>query len=521
MKNVLFRKILNFLPLIIVLNLNAQIIEIPQTAVQSIDSADARLQLKFLASDALEGRGNGENGQRVAAEYIAGFFESLNLKPLIGKTYKQPFYYYESQLSGDQNLSFLIDEGEYSEKITGSLFNDYFIQYKQSSSRNITTALTFAGYGITAEEYGWNEYDGMNLKNRAAVVLYGVPEITDKNGEHIIKRRRGVYKNPLRKAEFAQAAGASMLIVVIEQGDFQELKKMYYGAVTKSSYHIAQQQTADIPIVFISQQLGKRLFNRTRYNVETAKAYIQAHKKSLHFDIPDIRVNADITFDVNNYENTNVLAVKEGTDPQLKNEYILISAHYDHVGVKDGEIYNGADDNASGTVGMLQIAEAYSRYVTDNKRSIIFAAFGGEELNLLGSRFLAANSPVPPENIVACLNLDMIGRGEPNDLSIIGIQYSTDLKELNEECNREIGFNLKYAGQMFVSKSDQWAFVKRHVPSIFYFAGMHEDYHAPGDDYDKINYRKLVNISRLTAIVSYHLSQSLNRPQWHPKKRGN
>ncbi len=502
--------------------LYAQLKELPKEISQSITPAGARMHVRFLASDALEGRATGERGLAVAGEYIASLFEKWQLKSLKSDDYRQPFYYLESRLAKDQKLEFVFTQGDTRTGIAGSYLSDFMVQYDQNQGISLDAPLVFAGFGITSPEHGWDDFKGLNLKNKVAVVLSEIPNIMTASGETIFGKRFGVYRNPLRKVEWAQQAGASAMIVIMDTVNFLQECSKWQKSFGRTKYTSPGNQNSHLPIIFISRELGEKLFETTPYSLQKARSLMETKKKTLHFNFPDVRTRLQINFDIKPHESFNIVGMREGTDPALKDEYIFVTAHYDHVGIKDGEICNGADDNASGTAGMLEIAEAFSRFYPDNKRSIVFAAFAGEELNLLGSRYFVDNLPVETGKVVACLNLDMIGRGkkgEENQLQIFGIDYSDDLKTYNEQCNQWFGFDIKYNGQFFLtSKSDQWPFIAKQIPGLFYFAGDHKDYHTPRDDYDKLNYDKLVKISRLAATVAYNLGQSDTRPAWHAKQ---
>ena len=210
----------------------------------------------------------------------------------------------------------------------------------------------------------------------------------------------------------------------------------------------------------------------------------------------------------------NVVGFLQGTDPKLRDEVIVIGAHYDHVGMKNGRIFNGADDNASGTAGLLEIAEAFSEMSIRPRRSILFAAFSAEELGLLGSKFYVENPVKPLKKTVAMINLDMISRNLANKVSVIGSNRSRELHEINIAANDEIGLDLVYNGERYFSRSDQANFAKYKIPVIFYNTDAHPDYHRPTDTPEKINAEKLARIARLAFLVAWEISNSNTRPTY-------
>jgi len=213
----------------------------------------------------------------------------------------------------------------------------------------------------------------------------------------------------------------------------------------------------------------------------------------------------------------NVVGLIEGTDPKLKNEIVIIGAHYDHVGYlkqhKEGEdyIFNGADDNASGTSAVLAIAKAFGVAKQKPKRSVLLTAFAGEEKGLFGSRAYVEQPLLPLANTVAMLNLDMVGRNAPDSVSVGGVTRSPDLIKINEEENREVGLHLDYSIEQYHNRSDQYNFARKKIPFLFYHTGEHADYHRLGDHADKINENKIAKIATLAFRVAWQAANTNQR----------
>lgn len=225
----------------------------------------------------------------------------------------------------------------------------------------------------------------------------------------------------------------------------------------------------------------------------------------------------------------NVAGILEGSDPILKEEYVVFSAHMDHIGIRspnaEGDsIFNGADDDASGTTAVLEIAEAYASLATKPKRSMIFLLVSGEEKGLWGSAYFAANPPVPTDRMVADLNIDMIGRNWPDTIAAIGMEHS-DLGEtlgIVNEAHPELGMTAIddiWPDERFFFRSDHYSFAKEGVPALFFFNGTHEDYHGRDDEVDRIDVEKAVRISQLIFYLGYELANRLERPRWNPESR--
>jgi Zn-dependent M28 family amino/carboxypeptidase len=233
------------------------------------------------------------------------------------------------------------------------------------------------------------------------------------------------------------------------------------------------------------------------------------------------------------YTARNVVGLIEGSDPELRNEVIVVGAHYDHDGERGDQIWNGADDNASGTSGLLELAEAFSAGARP-ARSVILAAWAGEEKGMLGSRFYVRNAPVSLEDTIAMFQIDMIGRNEDhvanaeegflvenaddnqNALNMIGSVFSPDLRGSFEQTNSEVGLDLKfrydYRAQNLIRRSDHWSFLSRGVPAIFLFGGLHPDYHTPNDTADKINYEKVEKVVELVYLTLLEIGSDPRDP---------
>jgi hypothetical protein len=222
----------------------------------------------------------------------------------------------------------------------------------------------------------------------------------------------------------------------------------------------------------------------------------------------------------------NVAAVIRGSDPALRDEYVVLTAHLDHVGVgrpiNGDSVYNGADDNASGTAALLEIAEAMAASATRPARSVMFLHVSGEELGLLGSRWFSDNPTVPIGQIVANLNADMIGRNAPDSIVVIGKDYSTLGRTVNEVAARhpELGLTVSddiWPQERFFFRSDQFNFARKEIPVLFFFSGVHEDYHRPSDTVDRLDVDKAARVARIIHYTTLAIANDPNRPQWDPR----
>lgn len=244
--------------------------------------------------------------------------------------------------------------------------------------------------------------------------------------------------------------------------------------------------------------------------LDTAAAYIAREFKKYGLKQVKGSYFQIVPFKSGNKEGSfkNVVGYLEGSDPKLKNELLVIGAHYDHVlpfgNVKPGEdaICNGADDNASGTAGVMEVAQAFTMMKEKPKRSILFIAFGGEEKGLVGSRYYCGNPLFPLENTVAMLNMDMISRNDPNIVHIIATKKSPDLTKINENGNEKVGITLDYTKDAFISMSDHAPFLAKKIPSLFYFTGVNKTLHSPSDEIATIDVNKAEKIARLVYYTA-------------------
>jgi len=400
--------------------------------------------------------------------------------------------------------------------VNGEAFNyfDDFISMTAAETGNVSASeIVFAGYGIDDEKY--SDYTDLDVTGKVVVVKMGEPK--DKAGNNVITGAKTVSKwsNGRQaissKRDAAKDKGAKALFFV-DDNLFTRYSNWYRSREERGgSSRLSLPSKSDEKEIYyflISEKMGKALVP----NMETAEASTVATKVEMNY-----------TSVTEAKPSENVAAMIKGSEKP--DEYIVISSHLDHIGVNgEGEVFNGADDDGSGTVGILEIAEAF-KTAADNghgpKRSIIFLNVTGEEKGLLGSRYYTDYEPlVPLANTVANLNIDMIGRidpkreGDRNYIYLIGSdKLSTDLHNISEEVNKEFAnvtldykYNAENDPNRFYYRSDHYNFAKNNIPVIFYFNGTHEDYHRVGDTPDKINYDLLQNRARLVFHTAWELA---------------
>ena len=517
----------------------------------SINKDEIISNLKFLSSDSLKGRATGTEENDIAAKFIAQKFSDYGLippgnsSPSIQKNrisgnvedlhspedYFQRFNIIKTKLT-DKNYLKLKFELPSGSKIYSFNYRDDFIVQAKSIFNNIkiNAPVVFAGYGIDKGEKNYNDYlnekgDKINIKNKIVLVVDGYPQERDPESD-FSKSKNALYRNPLKKMEVASELGALALIVVSSpfknEPPFNIKYKSRLEAFEKQNFSLPVQTTSSIPIIFISENVAQQIFSQSGKSLNGILESIDNKLKGYAFEFENLKMEIELNFEKEIISTQNVVGIIEGSDENLKNDFIVIGAHYDHVGLgyygamnrsDTGKIHNGADDNASGTSALIELAEAFS--IEKPKRSLIFIAFGAEENGLLGSRFYVHFQPIKPlERTIAMFNFDMIGRNEQQILWIGGVFFSKDLVKIIEEVNDSTKFELLYNTGLLNFASDQAPFLRKNIPSAFFFTGLHDDYHTPSDDYDKIDYDKLERVTKLGFLSILKLANSNFIPQY-------
>jgi aminopeptidase YwaD len=441
----------------------------------------------------------------MAAEYISREFKAYGLEP-INKSYVQPFTFVSGVRLGKSNS---FSATLHRQKRSFALDAD-FRPLGFSSSGTYTGEIVFAGYGITAPERQYDDYAGIDVKDKAVLLLRYHPEGDNQHSEF------GRYASLRHKASKAREMGARVMLLVTGPADsaIDELIKLSYDQSMGNTGIIA---------VNISRETADSLLSRAGLTLKELQANINASKMPKSFPIKDVTI--EVKTDVQEIQETteNVVGLLEGSDPTLKKETIIIGAHYDHLGL-GGEgsgslrpdtvaIHNGADDNGSGTAGLLELAQYFVANRSELKRTILFIAFSGEELGLLGSAYYVKNPLLPLENTVAMLNMDMIGRLNDRKLIVYGVGTSPRFEELANRHNKDSMFVLKLVKDGF-GPSDHSSFYAKNIPVFHFFTDLHGDYHRPSDDYDKINYEGMQSVLSYIASIVLELANMPERPQY-------
>jgi hypothetical protein len=436
--------------------------------------------IRYLASDELEGRMSGTPGADKAAEYISWEFKKAGLKPLgDDNSYFQKFSFTKDIRLGEQNkLEFEIDKLKTDLKLGHDFYTLSF-----SSSGEFSGEVVFAGYGISAPELEYDDYKGLNVRDKIVLVLRYTPEGYDAESPFYD------YAALRYKAMNAREKGAKAIIFVTPYSQDEEEDLTSVGRDFSYS-------DSGIQSLILKREKAQELLLNSGTNLKKLEQNL-ADKNNSSFLIHITKATIKTELIEEKGESSNVIGLLEGSDPVLKKEFIVIGAHYDHIGLGQrdsrannnqtkGGIHNGADDNASGVAGLIELSEFFSCREESLKKSLVFIAFSAEELGLIGASYYVDNPKVPLDKTIAMINMDMIGRLDKDKLTVFGVGSSPGWKELINEANTGFNFEISLNNSGF-APSDQSVFFAKKIPVLHFFTGLHADYHTPSDDWEKIN----------------------------------
>ena len=475
-----------------------------------IASSDEYLGIiKFLASPQMRGRATGSPELEKAAAYIRDQFRSFNLKPVPGSSFYQDFDVTTSARLGKKNeLRYSTGAGE--EELR---YQRDFIPLNLSSAGDISGNAVFAGFGITAPEYNYDDYAGLDAKGKIVILLRHEPQEFDEKSVFEGKVYTA-HSQIFSKASNAKIHGAKAVLFVNDvgahAGDGDELEK--FGAT-------AGPDNAGIDFVQVKANVVNKWLALSGKNLEAIESDIDKDLHPESFALPGklrLEINVDISREVKTVHNVAAYL------PGETSEYVVIGAHYDHLGLGEqfsmapslaGTVHPGADDNASGTAGVIELARWFS-HQPKHQRGILFLTFAGEELGLLGSSYYVNHPLLPLKDDVAMINMDMIGRVRDNKIYIGGVGTGSTFSPLLKQLTPEYHWDADLTEKAGYGSSDHTSFTTKQVPVLFFFSGLHADYHKPSDTWDKINAPDAVRVLDLVAAVTDHLTDGSARPRF-------
>ena len=510
-----------------------------QRGVDTITAPQLKDYLSFIASDEMEGRDTPSRGIYTTAKFLAMNLARWGFKP-----------------AGDDGSFFqkiglrrdYLEKAETKVLLSGQtlVLGDDYIPYARPA--NISAPLVFAGNGWFVKSKNIDAYKGIDAKGKIAIVVSppeGLPRgITraDLNG------KRG--EDYMTASEYAQKQGVVGLVFI---PDFQYLanwdrnrsRLTERGVIRVEKFQTSASgnpavNPVQLPQIVVAPRVANALFQGEKQSAAAIFDSIYAGKMADSFELnPEKQLSLTVKTKFDSLATQNVVAVFEGSDPVLKDEYVAVGAHYDHVGVgspvNGDAIYNGADDDGSGTTALLAMAEALAKAPKRPKRSVLFVWHAGEEKGLWGSRYFTDYPTIPLDKIVTQINIDMIGRSKkegdtntrnanlsgPNEVYVIGSKMmSTELGELTETVNKDylnLAFNYRYDDtsdpNRFFFRSDHYNYAKKGIPIVFFFDGEHEDYHRPGDEVQKIDFQKMEKVTRTVYMLLWEVASRATRPK--------
>jgi Zn-dependent M28 family amino/carboxypeptidase len=488
-----------------------------QSKASSITLQELRDHIFFLASDSLGGRRPDDIGYVIAARYAADQLKAAGVKPILkdaggNDTYFQTVPLVKAKTVVDIPLTIKTADGEKSFEV----LQDLKLQARGPSLTDVP--VVFVGYGISEPGHGWNDLQNVDIKGKIVVLLMGAPS---RDGKRILpdslhsayQSNAGSRKKVLESPFFRQNMPAAVLVVPDEE---QTARWNMLPDVLSSRQIMlrSNNQAVNIPtgpamVGLIKGALVETLFKHQKYSpVGIGRKELEGYQS---FELVGVRVSFGLKTIGEDFESMNVVGMVPGTDPAVSGEYVTLGAHLDHVKPLNGQVCNGADDDASGSVGILEIAEAIAQQPP--RRSVVFSLYTAEESGLLGSRFFVANCPIPVKNITVNLNLDMIGRSDSSARQsrkhyVIGSDKTNpELRRLIDSVNSvTVKWPLDFESEdRSMAGSDHMSFHKEGIPVAFFFSGRHEDLHLPTDDPENIDFEKMQKLTQLVYEVTVEI----------------
>ena len=466
---------------------------------KTITAGELKEHLYIIASDKFEGRETGKKGQKMAMDYLIESFKSFGINPPENQGFTQTFNLIEQTT---KNVNLLIGNKDF------TVLKDFSISPSIIMKQEIENEIVFIGYGI--EEEGYNNYKDLDIKGKAVFIMEGMPKKGKVEGEWFMKER----------IELAKEKGASLVMFQSPQLKDNLIKYEHYYDKPKLVLKEEVDENETI-VVAVTTDLTQEIAEQAgmKWKKVLKKGLNQENGQELEFKLEIDKPTEFLTSE-------NILAFIPGTEKP--EEVVILTAHYDHIGKEGDVVFNGADDDGTGTVTMLEIAQAFQQAVVDSvgpKRSILIMPVSGEEKGLLGSKYYSNHPIFPLENTVANLNVDMIGRydeshsEEDNYIYLIGSdKLSSELHGVSEKVNElytkidlDYTFNDENDPNRFYYRSDHYNFAKNNVPVIFYFSGVHKDYHKETDTVEKIDYEKTARVARLVFLTAWELANREGR----------
>jgi hypothetical protein len=512
-------------------------VQAQKKGLESINRKDLKKHMLFLASDELEGRDTGEPGMEVAARYLAVQAESLGLKPADPENgYLQPFIIEEKAIDRENSNTTIHIEGE---EALVNKENFYLFPPPQGKEISLEGEVVFAGYGINDEANAYNDFEDIDVQGKVVLIMNRAPmneDGTKMQFDH--DKWNGMQNMQYKLPGIFQQGAKAVLLVFDPKSGYQSIEDMNPGIARylgksrslKKEEEASDRQGMGSNIVLIHRSVANQLLSGSGKNLEELQQEIDRNLVPQSFALEGTSVKVHLQMETKEVVVSNVFGLIEGSDPLLKEEAVIYLAHYDHVGTDgQGGVFNGADDNASGTVALLEIAEAFMVEKKRPKRSIGFLWVAAEEIGLFGSQYFADFPLVPAEQTAAVINLDMVGRTKtPEDaesnrtgltivggdsVKVIGGMQSKVLMKINEKTLDEMGLVGNYTyndlthSERYFYRSDHISFARKDIPVLFYSTGTHADYHMLTDVEERLDYDKFLKMARFCYKAGFNVAR--------------
>jgi len=505
--------------------------------LESINQKDLKKHMLFLASDELEGRDTGEPGLEVAARYLAVQAENLSLRPADTENgYYQPYIIEEKGYDREQSSITIHSEGE------DSLVNQesfYIFPSPQGDEMLIEGEVVFAGYGINDDAHNYNDFENIDVEGKVVLIMNRAPMNEDGTLMQFDHDKWSGMQNMQYKLPTIFQQGARAVLMVFDpKSGYQSIEDLSPGIAKylgKSRTLKNEEGSSDMPgmgsnLVLIHRNVAEQLLSGSGYKLEDLQNEIDQNLAPRSFALEGTSVKVRLLMETRDVVVSNIFGMIEGSDPVLKNEVVIYLAHYDHVGTDgSGGVFNGADDNASGTVALIEIAEAFKKEKKRPKRSIGFLWVSAEEIGLFGSQYFADHPLIPAENIAAAINLDMVARTKTAEdaaskrsgltiqggdtVKVIGGMQSKVLMDINEKTLEEMGLVGNYTyndlnhSERYFYRSDHISFARKDIPVLYYSTGTHADYHMLDDVEERLDYDKFLKMTRFCYKAGFNVAR--------------
>lgn len=504
--------------------------------MNKINSGDLESYVSFLASPSMKGRGNGEPELDITVNYLASQAKLLGLKPANGSSYLQPYIVMQKMIDPDRSEIKL-----FSSEKDSLLIREPMIQLFPVGAADfeIEGEVAFAGYGIKADKYNYNDLENITPAGNILLVMNRSPLSDDGTkllfDDKVWSSFMGIQAK-ITNLLFSRAK--AILFVTDPKSGFSSIEQQYPGIANelKSSKYLkgSKPMMSDMPamprIIFVNRSVADELLKGSGHTLDELQKSIDSDLKPHSFMIPGKKLKIKETSKLEEEVLYNVAAWVEGSDPVLKNEIVVFSGHADHIGQTGDTINPGADDNASGCAAILEIAQAFQSLENKPLRSVLFLWVTGEEIGLYGSQAYINNPLFPLVNTVTDLNLDMIGRVKgvadtteekrmtgKTGVFVITDDQSKELVSIANEVDKRSPIDIDYSlsgrngPQQLFSRSDQYNFAKKDIAVLFFTTGEHTDYHKPGDVAEKIDYEKMELIAKMVYEIGYTVANNKTR----------